>query len=441
MVFGQSEFLEMAEEPIEDAISGAATELGKIPDGLVAGQQLVATGKDSVTGEDVNEVVKVGAIKGATITLTLPLTKSYARASFSFNANVAAATHGETVQELLGGGDASAKFQTFKLRQPPLTYISAANASGAASTLEVRVNDLLWHETPTLYGEEAKDHVYIARRDDDGNTTVQFGDGVTGARLPSGQNNIRAKYRKGIGLEGLVKAGQLSMLLSRPLGVKGVANPLDASGAQDPEQLDDARANAPLKVLTLERVVSLIDYENFARAFGGIAKALATWTWDGRSRGVMVTVAGPNGAAVEPGSATFDNLVAAMRAAGDPFVELRVKTFRPAYFRFAGNVKVDGDFESEKVLAAVEQALRDKFSFAARGFGQPVMLSEVISVIQAVPGVVAVDVDKLYRSDSTPSLQQRLLAELPVLSPNGQLPAAELLTIDAAPLDQLGVMA
>ena len=90
-------------------------------------------------------------------------------------------------QELLGGGDASEKFQRFKLRQPPLTYASAANASGAASTLEVRVNDLLWQEAPTLYGRGAKEHVYIARRGDDGSTTVQFGDGVTGARLPSGQ--------------------------------------------------------------------------------------------------------------------------------------------------------------------------------------------------------------------------------------------------------------
>src|SRR5262249_34364284 len=125
---------------------------------------------------------------------------------------------------------------------------------------------------------------------------------------------------------------------------------------------------------------------------------------------------------------------------GDPFVELRVKTFRPAYFRFAANVKIDGDFESEKVLAAVEQALRDNFSFAARSFGQPVHLSDVIAVVQAVPGVIAVDVDKLYRSGSASSLQQRLLAELPVLAPNGQLPAAELLTLDAAPLDQLGVM-
>jgi len=441
MVFAQSELLEMAEEPIDDVITGAAVELEQSADDLVAGQQLVATGKDSTTGAVISEVVKVSALKGTTITVTPPLAESYSRASFFFNANVAAATHGETVQELLGGGDASEKFQKFKLRQPPLTHISAANASGAASTLEVRVNDLLWHEKLALYGAASKDHVYIARRDDDGDTMVQFGDGVTGARLPSGQSNIRAKYRKGIGLEGLVKAGQLSMLLTRPLGVKGVVNPLDASSAQDPEQLDDARVNAPLKVLALERVVSLTDYENFARAFGGIAKALASWTWDGRSRGVLVTVAGPGGAAVTPGSATYDNLLVAMRAAGDPFVELRVKTFRPAYFHFAGNVKVAAEFDIDKVLAAVERALRGTFAFAARAFGQPVMLSEVIAAIQAVPGVTAVDVDKLYRSGAGASLQQRLLAELPVLGPNGQLLAAELLTLDAAPLDQLGVMA
>jgi predicted phage baseplate assembly protein len=441
MVFAQSELLEMAEEPIDDAISGAAIELEQSADDLVAGQQLVATGKGSATGAVISEVVKVGAIKGATVTVTPPLARSYSRASFSFNANVAAATHGETVEELLGGGDASEKFQKFKLRQPPLTHISAANASGAASTLEVRVNDLLWRERPTLYGAASKDHVYIARLDADGNTTVQFGDGATGARLPSGQNNVRAKYRKGIGLEGLAKAGQLSMLLTRPLGVKGVVNPLDASSAQDPEQLDDARGNAPLKVLTLERVVSLTDYENFARAFGGIAKALANWTWDGRSRGVLVTVAGPGGAAVMPGSAAYDNLLAAMRAGGDPFVELRVKTFRPAYFHFAGNVKVAAEFETDKVLAAVEQALRAQFAFGARAFGQPVMLSEVIAAIQAVPGVIAVDVDKLYRAGAGASLQQRLLAELPVLASNGQLLAAELLTLHAAPLDQLGVMA
>jgi predicted phage baseplate assembly protein len=270
---------------------------------------------------------------------------------------------------------------------------------------------------------------------------VQFGDGKSGARLPSGANNLRAKYRKGIGIEGLVKAGQLSMLLSRPLGVKGVTNPLAASGAQDPEQIDDARANAPLRVLTLERVVSLRDYQDFARAFGGIAKALASWSWDGRSRGVLVTLAGPAGAQILPEGATYQNLLKAMRAAGDPFVALSVKTYRPAFFRFAGKVKIDPAYEPELVLAQIELALRDGFSFARREFAQPVMLSEVIAAMQPVAGVIAVDVDKLYRSDKAATLEQRLLAEAPETPASGELQAAELLTLDAAPLDQLGVMA
>ena len=441
LVFAQSELLEIAEFPLTGPITGTTVKLAEVPDGIKVGQLLAASGKDSVTGDAIQEVVTVNAIDGAIITVTPPLAHSYERASFSFNANVAHATHGETVEEILGSGDASQGFQKFQLKQPPLTYVSASTPSGVASSLEVRVNDVRWDEAETFFEREPKAHVFIGRRDDDGKSGVQFGDGKTGARLPSGANNLRAKYRKGIGTEGLVKAGQLSMLLSRPLGVKGVTNPLAASGAQDPEQLDDARANAPLRVLTLERVVSLRDYQDFARAFGGIAKALASWTWDGRNRGVLVTVAGPSGAPVLPNGATYQNLLKAMRAAGDPFVALAVKSFRPRSFRLAGNIKIDPAYQPEFVLAAVEQALRDQFSFARREFAQPVMLSEVIAAMQPVAGVVAVDVDKLYRSDKAATLEQRLLAEAPVMLANGVLQAAELLTLDAAPLDHLGVMA
>lgn len=440
MVFAQSELLEMAEEPLTAPITGPTVALAQAPSGLNKGQWLAASGNDSATGVPISELVSVSSVSGATLAVT-PLTKSYARDGFSLNANVSAATHGETVQEVLGSGDASQPYQSFLLRQPPLTYVSAANASGAESTLQVRVNDLLWHEVPTLYQRGAKERIYVTRTEDDGKTTVQFGDGITGVRLPSGQNNVRALYRKGIGLDGLVKAGQLSLLLTRPLGVKAVVNPLDATGAEDPEQLDDGRRNAPLTVLTLDRTVSLQDYEDFARAFAGIAKALATWTWDGQARGVLVTVAGPNGAEVASDSPTYEHLVAAMQAAGDPFVGLRVKSYQPAYFRFAATVKVDPDFESDKVLANVELALRKQFSFDVRAFGQPVVLSEAIAAVQTVPGVVALDVEELYRSDAAmATLEQRLLAVLPLALPNGDVTAAELLTLDPAPLDNLGVM-
>jgi predicted phage baseplate assembly protein len=367
------------------------------------------------------------------------LVHSYRRETVAINANGARATHGESVQEILGSGDAGQSYQQFTLRQPPLTYVSASTPSGAESTLQVQVNDLLWREAPTLYGRSAHEHVFVTRTDDDGKTTIQWGDGATGVRLPSGQDNVRVAYRKGIGLEGLVKAEQLSLLLTRPLGVKEVTNPLPATGAANRESLADARSNAPLTVLTLDRTVSLQDYEDFARAYAGIAKALATWTWEKQTRRVFVTVAGPNGAEVAPGSDLYKNLLTAMQKAGDPYVDFRVKSYRKALFKITGGIMVGSAHQSEKVMTAVEQLLRARFSFEARAFGQPVNLSEVIVAIQTVPGVVAVDVDKLYRTGQAAVLNRRLVAELPKIGTDGEMVAAELLTLDPAPLNELVV--
>jgi predicted phage baseplate assembly protein len=182
----------------------------------------------------------------------------YQRETLTLNANVVEATHGETaaVPEVLGSGDASQINQSFTLKRSPLTFISAPTASGVQSTLQVRVNDLLWQEAPSLYGLGPQDQDYISRQNDDGTTTTTFGDGVTGARLPTGQNNIAATYRTGIGPDGNVAAGALSLLQSRPPGLRGVTNPLAASGGAGPEGLEHSRANAPLTVLTLDRLVS-----------------------------------------------------------------------------------------------------------------------------------------------------------------------------------------
>jgi hypothetical protein len=84
--------------------------------------------------------------------------------------------------------------------------------------------------------------------------------------------------------------------------------------------------------------------------------------------------------------------------------------------------------------------LRKQFSFDVRAFGQPVFSSEVIAAVQAVPGVVAVDLSKLYRADAAATLETRLLAALPEMLADGSMVAAELLTLDPAPLDELGVM-
>lgn len=439
-VYAQSEQLELADEPIPEPVEGRSILLnGFFPD-LQVGQKAMLTGERidlPVTESEIITIADVRTVGGYTqLNLLKTLENSYHRHTTTVNANIIISTHGETVQEVLGSGDASRSYQKFSLRQPPLTYVSAPNSSGAASTLQVRVNDLLWHEVPSLYGKGAQERIYVTRNSDEGKTTIIFN-----GHLPTGQDNVRATYRKGIGLGGLVEAGQLSLLMTRPLGAKGVTNPQAASGAENPEALEQARRNAPLTVLTLDRIVSLQDYEDFARAFAGIGKALATWTWNGQQRGVFVTVAGPNGTFVEPDSFLYQNLVAAMQKAGDRYIPLQVKSYLRAFFRIKARVKVDPDYLPDKVLAAVWDSLRNQFSFDARAFGQGVALSEAIAIMQTVPGVVAVDVDKFYRFGEIEDWQPRLAAAVPQAGAEGTVTAAELLTLDPnSQSDDLGIM-
>lgn len=439
-----SEALPLAQEPITDSIQKTKkVTLDRCYEGLVEGQRVVVTGQaKDLAGVFTGEVMTLmppSVNKGFTeLTFTEALSHEYERNSVNIHANVALATHGETVQEVLGSGDASQSFQRFSLRQRPLTHVSAATPSGTETTLEVRVNDVLWREVSTLHGQSADARVYVTRTDDDGKTTVVFGDGRTGARLPTGRENIKARYRKGIGLGGQVKANQLSQLITKPLGVKSATNPLPSDGAAAPESLTQIRRNAPVTVLTLDRIVSLQDYQDFARAFTGIDKALATWDYQGTDRAVFLTVAGTDGAAVVEGSNLYEKLTEALSQAGNPRIPVHVVSYQPRFFQIQAKIQVAADHLAEKVLAAVERELRTRFSFHARQFGQGVTLSEVISAMQQVEGVQAVDLDGLVYSEEKEDTE---LSEPPPhltaassYFEEGKLLGAELLTLDSRPV-------
>lgn len=365
-----------------------------------------------------------------------PLAHVYDRATVVLLGNVALSTHGESVAERLGSGDGARAFQRFTLKQAPLTYTPDDSPGGGASTLEVRVGDLRWKEVSTLLGCGPRDRVYVTRRQDDGATTVQFGDGHEGARLPTGRENVRAVYRKGIGRVGNVRARQLSQLLTRELGVRDVVNPLAASGGMDPQERDDARLNAPVTVLTLDRVVALRDYEDFARAFAGVAKAQAVWTWDRGRRGVFLTVAGPDGDEIPEGGPVQTRLTTALGKAGDPYVPVHVASYRRRRFRVKATLRRDPDRLAADVLAAAQAALAARFGFEARAFGRPVWRNEVIATLQNVPGVVSVDLDLLYREDGGGGTAPELPAHAPADGDAAQgAQPAELLTLHLLPGD------
>jgi hypothetical protein len=446
-VFGQSEPLAFTEYPVRDAVAARIIPLNVGPDGLQRGRRVIVRGLRERDGVAIVHVATIRAVlprggapaRRCVLEIDPPLPSPLVRSSVVVHANVALATHGESVTQILGSSSAATPFQRFELKQLPLTYRAAANERGAASELTVRVDDVAWKERATLFGTEPGDRVFTLIDDEQGRQFVQFGDGARGARPSSGVNNVRALYRKGIGASGNVGADTLTQLTTRPVGVKGVSNPLPAEGGVNPEGQDVARRAMPLMTRTLGRAVSVLDYEDFARAYSGVAKARAQVLHLHTGPTVVVTIAGPEETAISPESSVWINLRAALLASGDPHVAVRLLPHRPATFCIALKVKADPDYESAKVLAAVEAALRAGFGFDARELGQPVQQSEVIATAQNVPGVVAVDLDLFYRTPGAPSRQTRLLAGRMTVQA-GQPIADELLTLDPAPLDDLGVM-
>jgi len=436
----------LAELPVIDDIDAGTTYLmlNGLVTGLTPGQAVAVTGNRSdAMNQEQSEVVLLVDIQhvgGYTQLEFEPpgLVNSYARSSMTLNANTVAATHGATiaVPEVLGSGSASQINQSFTPSRSPITYVPAATDTGSASTLQVQVNNIIWEQEPSLFGLGPNDRAYIARQNDDGSTTLTFGDGVTGGLLPTGQNNVTATYRIGLGTAGNLPAGSISVLQSRPPGLRTVSNPVASSGGADPEILDSARGNAPRTVLTIDRIVSISDYENFAAAVAGISMAQAVPLLLGQATIIQITVAGVAGAAVAATSQLAIGLSAAIDAARDPLPQVVISSYQPILFNITATIIIDEtDYVEATVHAQVLSTITAYFSFGQRSFAQPVTAAEVVATMQAVPGVVAVDLTQLYRDDdpggpSQTSPKTYLPASYAQVNSSGAILAAELLLLN-----------
>lgn len=413
----QSEELELAEEPSTENICGGVKQLIELDgfyEGLEAGRWVIVSGEREIEGTGgvrFSELAMLASVSQDTknidakalegdklhtfIKLAEALKYCFKRDSVTIYGNVVKATHGETRREVLGSGDGAKSLQAFTLKQPPLTYVSASNPSGIDSTLKVYVNDVEWHETDALAGLSPTDRSFVTKTDVADQTGLIFGNGREGARPPTGMENIKAVYRNGIGKQGNVNAERISLLTTRPLGVKDVINPIRASGGADKESRDQARKNAPLAVKALDRLVSVQDYQDFAGIFAGIGKARAAELSDGRRRLVHVTLAGADDSPIDKNSDLYRNLRQALLDFGDPYQAIQLEARELMLIVIDARLRILPDYLWEPVVTQVRTALLDAFSFERRELGQDVLLSEVLSVMQAVRGVAYVDVDVL----------------------------------------------
>lgn len=469
-VYAQSEKLPLAQVPLTDDIAGQDVELDDLYDGLQSGRWMVISGErtdiPNITGvmaselmmlasvtQDVRQAAPTLQFTGSSIpgmgtgssgsastqgggdagkgslssgsqppSVTLPgdtihttlhfatsLAHAYKRSTVTINGNVIPATQGETQNQILGSGSGGTPMQQFSLAKSPLTYIPAVTPTGEESTLQVFVNNVRWHEVDNLDAAQPTGHVYITQADNQDKVTITFGNGAHGARLPTGNENVKAVYRTGIGTSGNVDIGKITQLVSKPLGVKAVNNPIAATGGADRETTDQARANVPLAATSLGRIVSVQDYADFARTFPGIGKASAAYLSDGQQQVVHLTIVGQDNIPIDPTSSLYQSLLQSLHTFGDPSTPFMLALADVKILIISARVSIQADHLFDDVAAALRSALLDAFSFERRDLGQPVFQSEVLSVMQQVAGVAYVDLDVLdaiTQQQLTNALQQ-----------------------------------
>lgn len=301
--------------------------------------------------------------------------------------NVVSAVRGETVtRELVGLGDASQVHQAFALAKKPLTYVASAGApSGVASSLRVWVNGLEWYEVPTLFGQGPLSEVFTVRLDDNDVARVTFGDGVRGARVPTGAT-IEASYRFGAGAA-MPPAGSIQQIARPVIGLRSIVGPVAAAGGSDRESASALRTLAPRSAVLLGRAISIEDMEVAALGVPGVVTAAAEWTWDGRAQRpvVKVWVVGDTRAPAAVSSR--------LRAISDPSTPIRSAAATPIPLALSIDLEIDPRRIADDVLALVRESITGDGGVLAvpqLGIGRSLARSQLVAALLDVAGVTGV---------------------------------------------------
>ncbi|MGZ5276542.1 MAG: hypothetical protein ACXWCU_11525 [Caldimonas sp.] len=353
--------------------------------------------------------------------------------------NLVDTTEGKSeVDAPIGDGDARESFQTFALPKAPLTYLlDTASVPPQLPELEIRVGGVLWRRVASLFARGPREPIYIVREDADGKSFVQFGDGRTGARLPSGRGNVVAHWRTGSGAHGLPAGADKPSAAKRLPGFDDLWMLEPATGGAAPESAAHARLAAPTTMQSLGRIVSLADFEAEALSLPGVLKARAAWQVQDGAPLVVLTVLC---ASAEPADAAAIDLALrrALAARGPARWPLAVRNGSRQRILIGLAVAADPSLRSEDIALAIAAALgvedddpADDLDLGARGlmhwrmrnFGDGVHGSQILAAVQNVAGVRWVEIERLQIAPvaltlgvAAPALAPVLLAPSPVLS-------------------------
>jgi predicted phage baseplate assembly protein len=395
IVRAQSIPLNLLPTPRTDPLADNTIEVDGLYPGLEIGRRLVLTGTRADLGDAVVQDGEAVMVSGVTqtsnpanpgdspytsISLATKLSYTYQRDTVTLYGNVAPAQHGAPISEILSAtGDPV--HPMFTLAQSPVLADPSGTPAGFVASLTLVIDGRIW--TPVARMDDTTPpRCYITRTDGQGRTTITLSQ-----PLPHPASTVTATYRAGIGSAGNVRAGQLTQLLTRPLAVAKVTNPLPASGGSDPDGPDTVRSRAPLGLQAMGRVVSVQDAADLALSWAGIGKTTATLGSDGHRDTVTVTVAGTAPTPLDPIGTLIADLSNALTAAGDVTVPITVVPAEISLIVLVAQIRHDPDIVWDEVEPAVRAEIVGGYGYDQRAIDEDIVLSDLVAIIHRVDGV------------------------------------------------------
>jgi hypothetical protein len=272
------------------------------------------------------------------------------------------------------------------------------------SSVVMKVDGTSWNPVDNFVDSVASDLVYTWSMDLTGNYTIQFGDGVSGSMVPNG-SDVQIQYNTGGGSAGAIGPDGLTTCLSNivdtgtgTLVSLTAYNVVGAVPGGDAETTAQIKARAPVSVQAPRCLLTRSDIQNAVNALPGVfASVAATWQEIPTLPRYMIEVfVAPVGLGTP--STDLVGAINTLLTVTKPLVMgLTPVITGPTYVTHNYNLQVFAKtgYNQNSVQNSVAALLRALYSNTdptlyagfVVGFGVPVFMSAIISLIQQLPGV------------------------------------------------------
>jgi hypothetical protein len=261
--------------------------------------------------------------------------------------------------------------------------------------------DLIWWPRPDLLASDRYANVFVAETDNEGMTTLRFGDDEHGAKPPP-DTQLHATYRIGIP-DRNIGANSIRSWVPRPEDadfIRGMRNPLPAVGGVLPQPSAEIRRDAPEAFHSFFPCAAEPDYVAALKTDPRVQAAVAQTRWIGSRRCVFIHV--QRLGAAEADRAFLASLEMALderRILGADFV-LHPPAYVPLQIELT--ISVASHYSEVAVRHKVIAAVENLYRAGQLSFGDQVYLSPLIACAMEIPGVADVRVDAFHRFGKPP---------------------------------------